>query len=278
LSTIIAVTGFNPVTFNVMRRRNGLLGEREEKGRWARYSIADICAAQAARELINKGISTQLAVDMANKLLSRFECLDDEDRLKFYDRHIAVFTRTGSSRAAISLDFFHPTEAPLSRSTIAVLDLYDIQMRVLDALLEVETERVVGPEVIFEALAKALEKNNVAADAKDDMSSGSGGSTGGADHARGNTERSIRGTLAELPPRLRKSKLRRGEASEYLEIVHGIRYAPATLAKMVTTGGGPRYHTINRSVLYPVDELDAWARKQLSPLHSSSDSVNGAGD
>ena len=71
LSAIVAVTGFNPVTFNAMRRRNGFLGQHEEKGRWARYSLADIWAAQAARELIDKGISTQLAVDMANKLLAR---------------------------------------------------------------------------------------------------------------------------------------------------------------------------------------------------------------
>lgn len=74
---------------------------------------------------------------------------------------------------------------------------------------------------------------------------------------------------------LRKHNLSRGEASDYLRETYGIPCAPATLAKMVTTGGGPRYHKVNRSPLYPVAELDAWARKQLGPLHSSStDSPN----
>lgn len=68
----------------------------------------------------------------------------------------------------------------------------------------------------------------------------------------------------------RKQILRRDEASDYLLNVYGIQRAPATLAKLVTTGGGPRYYKVNRSPLYPVAELDAWARKQLGPLHSSS--------
>jgi len=67
-----------------------------------------------------------------------------------------------------------------------------------------------------------------------------------------------------------KVNLRRDEASDYLRETYNIRYAPATLAKMVSTGGGPRYHKVNRSPLYPVAELDAWARKLLGPLHSSS--------
>jgi len=67
-----------------------------------------------------------------------------------------------------------------------------------------------------------------------------------------------------------KRILRRDEASEYLRETYNIRCAPATLAKMVSTGGGPRYHKVNRSPLYPVAELDVWARKQLGPLHSSS--------
>lgn len=69
---------------------------------------------------------------------------------------------------------------------------------------------------------------------------------------------------------LRKCNLRRDEASEYLRDTYNIRCAPATLAKMVSAGGGPRYHKVNRSPLYPVAELDIWARKQLGPLHSSS--------
>jgi hypothetical protein len=36
-----------------------------------------------------------------------------------------------------------------------------------------------------------------------------------------------------------------------------------------------RYHTVNRSVLYPVDELDAWAMEKLGSLHSSSSDRTG---
>lgn len=73
----------------------------------------------------------------------------------------------------------------------------------------------------------------------------------------------------------KKQILRRDEASEYLRETYSIRCAPATLAKMVSTGGGPRYHKVNRSPLYPVAELDAWAQHRLGLLRSSSsDSLN----
>lgn len=39
-----------------------------------------------------------------------------------------------------------------------------------------------------------------------------------------------------LPPHLRKSRLRRDEASEYLGIIHGIPIAKATLAKLACVG------------------------------------------
>lgn len=73
--------------------------------------------------------------------------------------------------------------------------------------------------------------------------------------------------LSQLP---QKKNLRREEASEYLRQTYGIRCAPATLAKLVTTGGGPRYFKANRSPLYPTDELDVWAQQKLGPLRSSS--------
>lgn len=75
-----------------------------------------------------------------------------------------------------------------------------------------------------------------------------------------------------LPSALRKPRLRRWEASEYLELVHGITYAPATLAKMASVGGGPAYNKANRTPLYPVEELDRWAAARLGNLvHSTSD-------
>ncbi|BBK33760.1 hypothetical protein EDC65_3596 [Stella humosa] len=74
-----------------------------------------------------------------------------------------------------------------------------------------------------------------------------------------------------LPPHLRKPRLRRWEASEYLELVHGIQQSPATLAKKASTGGGPPYHKSVRSPLYPRDELDRWAVAYMGGLvrHSS---------
>lgn len=73
-----------------------------------------------------------------------------------------------------------------------------------------------------------------------------------------------------LPPHLRKPRLRRWEASEYLELVHGIQQSPATLAKKASTGGGRRT-TSRCGPLYPRDELDRWAVAYMGGLvrHSS---------
>lgn len=269
LSTIVAVAGFNPVTFNAMRRRNGFLGHREKKGSWARYSIADICAAQAARELVDKGVSTQLAVDVANKLTARFECLDNEEAaLEFYDKRIAVVT--GKPRDSISLSFHNTTEVPLSSAVIAVVDLYDIQMRTLDALIDLGADRLVdGRKAVFGALAEATGKLLADWQAEDDLPCGSGDLTSVAP-VIGSTAQIGRNTLAELPRHLRKPNLRRREASEYLDFVYGIRCATATLNKMATLRTGPNYRKYNNSPVYPVDELDAWAQRKLGQLRSSS--------
>ncbi len=58
-------------------------------------------------------------------------------------------------------------------------------------------------------------------------------------------------------------RLRRVEASAYLLQAHGLRVAPASLAKMATCGGGPRFNKVTRAVYYPVDELDIWAIAKL---------------
>ncbi|CAA2101994.1 hypothetical protein MBUL_01460 [Methylobacterium bullatum] len=74
-----------------------------------------------------------------------------------------------------------------------------------------------------------------------------------------------------LPVHLRKPRLRRWEAAEYLSLVHGIGIAPTTLAKWVTVGGGPAFERINRTPLYPVTGLDAWvAEKLTAPVRNSS--------
>jgi hypothetical protein len=74
-----------------------------------------------------------------------------------------------------------------------------------------------------------------------------------------------RAMAEDLPPRLRKPRLRRQEASEYLRIVHGVEIAPATLAKYVSIGGGPPFSRLNRTPLYAVGDLDAWVASKLRP-------------
>ena len=74
-----------------------------------------------------------------------------------------------------------------------------------------------------------------------------------------------------LPPSLRKPRLRRWEAAEYLKLVHGIEVAPATLAKWVTVGGGPEFQKVNRTPLYPTVALDSWATEKLTaPMHGGT--------
>jgi hypothetical protein len=66
-------------------------------------------------------------------------------------------------------------------------------------------------------------------------------------------------------------KLRRTDAARYLREVHGIPVQPATLAKWHCTGSdGPPAHHCGRLPLYPRDELDAWAKKRLGPLHRNT--------
>lgn len=76
--------------------------------------------------------------------------------------------------------------------------------------------------------------------------------------------------MAELRRRLHR--LRRTEASQYLNEEWGIIRAPSTLAKLATIGGGPMFERANRIPLYLPEFLDAWARSILSPpMTSTSD-------
>ncbi|PPQ40764.1 hypothetical protein CH337_04230 [Rhodoblastus acidophilus] len=69
---------------------------------------------------------------------------------------------------------------------------------------------------------------------------------------------------------MRKPRLRRDEAAEYLGLVHGIPIAVATLAKKASVGGGPAFQKVSRMALYPVIELDRWAKESLGGLRTSS--------
>lgn len=73
-----------------------------------------------------------------------------------------------------------------------------------------------------------------------------------------------------LPQRLQKPRLNSPEASEYLSIVHGVRIAPATLAKLRSVGGGARFAKFGLTVLYQPAELDAWALSKLGEPRTST--------
>lgn len=70
-------------------------------------------------------------------------------------------------------------------------------------------------------------------------------------------------------------RLRRAEASKYLKEQWGISRTPATMAKLSTVGGGPRFIHIGKIPYYPVSELDAWVQAMLSPLKSSTSDNGG---
>lgn len=66
-------------------------------------------------------------------------------------------------------------------------------------------------------------------------------------------------------------RLRRRVASEYLRKTHGLEAAPATLAKLAVTGGGPEYDLWGRIPYYPIEKLDEWVMARLSRRSPTSD-------
>jgi hypothetical protein len=71
--------------------------------------------------------------------------------------------------------------------------------------------------------------------------------------------------------------LRRREASAYLREQHGVIRAPATLAKLAVTGGGPKFRHVGKIPIYPIEELDAFAAAITSPLRASTSDRSSAG-
>jgi len=74
-----------------------------------------------------------------------------------------------------------------------------------------------------------------------------------------------------LPETLKRPRLRRSLAAEYLELRWGIIIAVQTLAKLACIGGGPEYQRFNRTPLYSPAALDVWAIKKLGkPVTNTS--------
>lgn len=65
-------------------------------------------------------------------------------------------------------------------------------------------------------------------------------------------------------------RLRRSEASEYINKAWGLSYKANTLAKLATIGGGPPYELFGRWPVYLEAELDKWVEDRLSDLQSST--------
>ncbi|MFC0217831.1 hypothetical protein ACFFJ7_05430 [Pseudochelatococcus lubricantis] len=68
----------------------------------------------------------------------------------------------------------------------------------------------------------------------------------------------------------KKKRLTRKEASIYFRERWDIQLKPSTLAKKHSEGTGPKLHKAGKSVLYPVDELDAFATQYLGELIENS--------
>lgn len=76
-------------------------------------------------------------------------------------------------------------------------------------------------------------------------------------------------TLPACPAKFRKARLRREEASQYLREVHNISRTVSTLAKYVTTGGGPEFESIGATPFYSPAAIDAWVESLRKPAKSS---------
>jgi hypothetical protein len=60
------------------------------------------------------------------------------------------------------------------------------------------------------------------------------------------------------------NRLRRWEASEYLWEVHGVKYAPATLAKYASWGTGPPFRYLDGWIpIYWPAGLDSWLKPSI---------------
>lgn len=68
--------------------------------------------------------------------------------------------------------------------------------------------------------------------------------------------------------------LRRAEAAAYITATYNIPCSPKTLAKLACVSSeGPAFRKAGRFPLYPVSELDAWARRKVGPLMKSTSVV-----
>ena len=70
---------------------------------------------------------------------------------------------------------------------------------------------------------------------------------------------------ASPPPRLTTT-----DAVNYLLTRHGIRVAKSTMKQWAWRGGGPGFQKSGPRRLYPVEQLDVWAKRRLTPVVGST--------
>ena len=67
-----------------------------------------------------------------------------------------------------------------------------------------------------------------------------------------------------------RPRLVAADAIRYLLEQHGIPVAKSTLKTWAWRGGGPGYQKSGPRRLYPVEQLDEWAKRRLSPVVAST--------
>ena len=70
--------------------------------------------------------------------------------------------------------------------------------------------------------------------------------------------------------------LTRAQAAEYLERI-GAPVAHATLAKLASIGGGPRFRRFGRKPVYAAADLDAWVAGRMTESATSTSELSDVG-
>ncbi|MCB1960616.1 MAG: hypothetical protein KDE68_08850 [Rhodocyclaceae bacterium] len=69
--------------------------------------------------------------------------------------------------------------------------------------------------------------------------------------------------------------MNRREAAEYITLRRGLKYAASTLAKLASTGGGPKFQKFCGRAVYTESYLDEWVDQKLSAPRQSTSASGG---
>jgi hypothetical protein len=70
-------------------------------------------------------------------------------------------------------------------------------------------------------------------------------------------------------------RFRRIDAAAYVRNKWGVPCAPKWLAKLATTGGGPKFARFGRVPIYTDVDLDDWVLSRMSPIVGSTSELGG---